>query len=130
MNDRDLYLRTPLHIAAQFEGVALAKLLLENGASPSSASDQGITPFACTPLHIAAQFEGVALAKLLLENGASPSSASDQGVTPLAIAANFNRYNMAKILLKSGAIVSENCLSCRRFVVRFRANLHIWVKKS
>ena len=58
---------TPLHIAAKYGNIKVARLLLQKEADPNIQGKNGLTP-----LHVATHYNNVNVALLLLENGASP----------------------------------------------------------
>ena len=58
---------TPLHIAAKYGNIKVARLLLQKEADPNVQGKNGLTP-----LHVATHYNNVNVALLLLENGASP----------------------------------------------------------
>lgn len=58
---------TPLHIAAKYGNIKVARLLLQKDADPNVQGKNGLTP-----LHVATHYNNVNVALLLLENGASP----------------------------------------------------------
>uniref|UniRef100_A0A8C3KJ30 Ankyrin 2 n=1 Tax=Calidris pygmaea TaxID=425635 RepID=A0A8C3KJ30_9CHAR len=89
---------TPLHVAAKYGSLEVAKLLLQRRASPDSAGKNGLTP-----LHVAAHYDNQKVALLLLEKGASPHSTAKNGYTPLHIAAKKNQMQIATTLLNYGA---------------------------
>src|ERR1700761_4473903 len=77
--------RTPLHLVAKgairdigHDGVAVAKLLLENGAD-SNAKDKHQN----TPLHLASCFGNVEIVRVLLDHDANSSAENAQGYTAL-----------------------------------------------
>lgn len=55
---------TPLHIAAHYGNVGVAKALLSAGADPGRAAKHNITP-----LHVASKWGQLAMVDLLVENG-------------------------------------------------------------
>uniref|UniRef100_A0A8B9N557 Ankyrin 2 n=1 Tax=Accipiter nisus TaxID=211598 RepID=A0A8B9N557_9AVES len=89
---------TPLHVAAKYGSLEVAKLLLQRRASPDSAGKNGLTP-----LHVAAHYDNQKVALLLLEKGASPHATAKNGYTPLHIAAKKNQMQIATTLLNYGA---------------------------
>ncbi|NXY42128.1 ANK2 protein, partial [Ceuthmochares aereus] len=89
---------TPLHVAAKYGSLEVAKLLLQRRASPDSAGKNGLTP-----LHVAAHYDNQKVALLLLEKGASPHVTAKNGYTPLHIAAKKNQMQIATTLLNYGA---------------------------
>ena len=60
---------TPLHIAAKYGHIKVARLLLQKGADSNVQGKNGLTP-----LHVATHYNHVNVALLLLEHGASPHS--------------------------------------------------------
>ena len=58
---------TPLHIAAKYGHIKVARLLLQKDADPNVQGKNGLTP-----LHVATHYNNVNVALLLLESGASP----------------------------------------------------------
>lgn len=62
---------TPLHVAAHYDHVNVALLLLDKGASPHAMAKNGYTP-----LHIAAKKNQMDIASTLLEYGANTNSES------------------------------------------------------
>ena len=58
---------TPLHIAAKYGQMKVARLLLQKGANPDIQGKNGLTP-----LHVATHYNHANVAQLLLENKASP----------------------------------------------------------
>lgn len=60
---------TPLHIAAKYGQLKVAKLLLQKDANPDIQGKNGLTP-----LHVATHYNHVSVALLLLNNKASPHS--------------------------------------------------------
>ena len=109
---------------------AVAKLLLERGANPSSHSPEGATAFQLAmgnpaevaqlllehgfpvnestpegyaPLHMAAMTKRADIVKLLLARGANPNVTDRQGFTPLAFAVNGNDLTSISELLAGGA---------------------------
>ena len=58
---------TPLHIAAKYGKIKVARLLLQKGADPDIQGANGLTP-----LHVATHYNNVNVALLLLEHKASP----------------------------------------------------------
>ena len=60
---------TPLHIAAKYGQLKVAKLLLQKEANPDVQGKNGLTP-----LHVATHYNHVSVALLLLSNKASSHS--------------------------------------------------------
>lgn len=65
---------TPLHIAAKYGNIKVARLLLQKDADPNVQGKNGLTP-----LHVATHYNNVNVALLLLENSASPHSTAKVG---------------------------------------------------
>ncbi|OBS59005.1 hypothetical protein A6R68_09870, partial [Neotoma lepida] len=76
---------TPLHVAAKYGSLDVAKLLLQRRAAADSAGKNGLTP-----LHVAAHYDNQKVALLLLEKGASPHATAKHGAKPNATTANGN----------------------------------------
>ncbi|KAF6733817.1 Ankyrin-2 [Oryzias melastigma] len=89
---------TPLHVAAKYGSLDVAKLLLQRRALLDDAGKNGLTP-----LHVAAHYDNQEVALLLLDKGASPHATAKNGYTPLHIAAKKNQTNIALALLQYGA---------------------------
>jgi len=62
---------TPLHIAAKYGSVPIAKILLSKGASPNAEGKNGLTP-----LHVATHYNSVEVAQLLLQHKGNPHAAA------------------------------------------------------
>ncbi|MBV8865093.1 MAG: ankyrin repeat domain-containing protein [Acidobacteriaceae bacterium] len=94
---------TPLHLAAFFGRVELAKGLLNRGAVIGSRSTNAMKN---TPLHAAAAGGQLELVKVLLDYGADANARQHGGWTALHSAAQAGNRGMAEILLARGADVS------------------------
>ena len=90
--------RTPLQIAAGFERLEMARLLLDHGANVNAQSDGE------SPLEIAARHESSAMTRLLLERGATP--------TPKALfnAVQKGKPEVVKALIAAGLKPSTETL--------------------
>ncbi|RYO84634.1 hypothetical protein DL766_005642 [Monosporascus sp. MC13-8B] len=99
INTKDDDSRTPLFRAAEKGHVAIAKLLLENGADPETRNDSGQTP-----LLLAAAGGHEAVVKLLLEKGVKLETKDEKyGQTPLLLAVENGHEGVVKLLLEKGA---------------------------
>ena len=89
---------TPLLMASKRGCEEVVQLLLDRGADPNKASEDG-----CTPLHRAAWRGDKDVVQLLLDGGADPNKADEHGWTPLHCAARHSRKDVVRLLLKRGA---------------------------
>ena len=89
---------TLLEAAAGKGKLAVATLLLENGADVNGLKHPGLTP-----LHFAAGNAHKAMVDLLLRKGANPNARTPAGITPLHLAALKGYEAVAKSLLAAGA---------------------------
>ncbi|CAM9733023.1 unnamed protein product [Lampetra fluviatilis] len=89
---------TPLHIAAHYGNVNVARLLLECGADPNYMANNGISP-----LHVAAKRGHSELVTLLLSQGGNIDARTRDGLTPLHCAARSGHDGTLEILLEQGA---------------------------
>uniref|UniRef100_A0A2N9HY79 Reverse transcriptase Ty1/copia-type domain-containing protein n=1 Tax=Fagus sylvatica TaxID=28930 RepID=A0A2N9HY79_FAGSY len=101
-----IHCQTPLHHAILGENYDTAVYLLENGANPNAATNQGFTS-----LHYAAykscMVAGIEeLLRLLISKGAKVDAISNCG-TPLHNAAAFGKKDSVRILLENGANPNE-----------------------
>lgn len=89
---------TPLYWASKGGDLAMAKLLLDQGAAPDvSASEKA------SPLCLAVVDGRTALVSALLEHGADPTFADGQGDTPMCLAAQNGRLAELQLMLDKGA---------------------------
>jgi ankyrin repeat protein len=92
---------TPLHLAAFFGQVAMARFLLAEGALPDDYSRNALGN---QPLHAAvAGRQNVAVVRLLLDEGANPNARAAMGLSPLHIAAEIGHQELIDLLLQRGA---------------------------
>uniref|UniRef100_A0A8C3FBV8 Ankyrin 1 n=1 Tax=Chrysemys picta bellii TaxID=8478 RepID=A0A8C3FBV8_CHRPI len=91
---------TPLHVAAKYGKVDVARVLLEHDAHPNAA---GKVSNGLTPLHVAVHHNNLEIVRLLLPKGSSPHCSAWNGYTPLHIAAKQNQLEVASSLLQYGA---------------------------
>jgi len=97
-NGRDVFGRTPLHLAAEGGYLEVVEILLQHGADLNAKNARGETP-----LHLAALRGWRDVAYVLLRHGADPNSRNAEGKTPLHLAAKEGHVTVVKILLESGA---------------------------
>ncbi|MEW6354695.1 MAG: ankyrin repeat domain-containing protein [Planctomycetota bacterium] len=89
---------TPLHWAAIFGNVEVAKLLIERGANIEARDGMGRTPL------LLAVINGQNLmVDLLLKNGADPNAQNASKYTPLMLAVLQGQQKTAELLLAKGA---------------------------
>uniref|UniRef100_A0A8D2LIP2 Ankyrin 1 n=1 Tax=Varanus komodoensis TaxID=61221 RepID=A0A8D2LIP2_VARKO len=124
---------TPLHIAAHYENLNVAQLLLNRGASVNFTPQNGITP-----LHIASRRGNIIMVRLLLDRGAHIETRTKDELTPLHCAARNGHVRIAEILLDHGAPIqakTKNGLSpihmasqgdhldCVRLLLQYNADI-------
>jgi len=90
--------RTPLHLSAAIPDIALARLLIANGAEIDPPDREG-----ATPLYLAIEGNQKDLAQLLIEKGADGNIIDTYGHTPLKIANISKRAEIAALLCTHGA---------------------------
>ena len=95
--------KTPLHLAAENNHVALVRVLLDYGADLHVRSDGG-----WTALHNAAERGHVEVASQLLKWKADVNAGTSSGMTALHWAARNGHYNMVLLLLDQEGI-KRNC---------------------
>ncbi|ARU60567.1 hypothetical protein CBW65_05355 [Tumebacillus avium] len=83
----------PLHSAVANRHLAIAELLLQNGANANAHQQDGFTP-----LHEAAQNGDEAMISLLLAHGADRTVTKADGETPLQTALSHDRAQAAELL--------------------------------
>jgi len=93
VNARDVFDRTPLHLAAAFGHLDVAKLLLDRGADIDARESDG-----WTPLHYAAVNGRLDVARLLLERGADAGIKSRYGETPADLAREYGFESVAEFI--------------------------------
>lgn len=91
---------TPLHLASQSGNMALASLLIEQGANVNASISDNMFVSGATPLHLT---RSPHLAALLLAHGAKLEAKDSIGRTPLMYAAERGDVAMCKFLLDKGA---------------------------
>ena len=94
--------KSALHLAAENNRLALARLLLDHQADLHAQSDGG-----WGALHNAADKGHVDIAALLLERGANVNSATSSGMTALHWAARNGHIKVVELLLQHGS--RRNC---------------------
>ena len=120
--------RTPLHLAARWNALDVARLLVEHGANVHAKAG----PQSHTPLHLAAWRNALDVARLLVERGADVEARTKAGQSTLSWAAMGNALDVARFLVEHGANVEartkrgastlhlaarENALDVARFLV-------------
>lgn len=91
---------TPLHLAAYFRRLEVARWLLEKGADPNCAAEN---PSHVRPLHSAVAANADAMVDLLLSFRADPDVRQAGGWTPLQAACHRGASAIARRLLAAGA---------------------------
>jgi len=96
--DEDNYNYTPLHWAARFERVEIARMLIKAGAN-LNMQDKWYQ----TPLHWAASNERAEIVRMLIDAKANVNVQDEDDWTPLHYAANNRRVEVARMLIDAGA---------------------------
>ncbi|XP_046572152.1 ankyrin-1-like [Haliotis rubra] len=85
---------TPLHLAAQYNQLDIAKYLIEERVNIGATDNESNTP-----LHVAASFEHADIIRLLMENGGKINVKNQKGQIPLHLAARMGHMQSLKYLL-------------------------------
>jgi ankyrin repeat protein len=98
--------KTALMYAAKNTHLDAARLLLDSGASLASI-DKNATDSddRYTPLHYAVTGGNLAIVDTFLAAGADPNALTKFGRAPLNVAASYNNFDAAKLLLDRGASI-------------------------
>jgi hypothetical protein len=91
---------TGLGLACFFGHLELVRRLLDQGADPNLASNNGLR---VAPLHSAVSTGSAAIVELLISRGARTGAAEASGYTPLHTAAGHGNQTIIDLLLAAGA---------------------------
>jgi len=96
---------TPLHRAAQSGDLAIAQILVGNGADVNSRGGSGgdMTPILCCVL----SKTNPELVNLLLDHGVDPNSVDSLGVTVLMKASQMGKQDVVELLTTKGVEVNK-----------------------
>jgi hypothetical protein len=83
---------SPLYVACNGGHLAVAKLLVNNGAKVAKGKEGGMMP-----LSIAAKNGHAEVAKFLIQAGAKPDQVTAEGCTPLWLAAKQGHLSVVKV---------------------------------
>ena len=89
---------TPLHLAAGYNNLEVAELLLENGADVNAQDKGGLIP-----LHNSSSYGHLDIAALLIRYNTVVNATDKWGFTPLHEAAQKGRTQLCSLLLAHGA---------------------------
>ncbi|KAL0269313.1 UNVERIFIED_CONTAM: hypothetical protein PYX00_007096 [Menopon gallinae] len=89
---------TPLHLAAGYNNIEVAELLLEHGADVNAQDKGGLIP-----LHNASSYGHLDIAALLIKYNTMVNATDKWGFTPLHEAAQKGRTQLCALLLAHGA---------------------------
>ena len=103
---------TPLMLAVAKDDLAMARMLLEEGADPNDGSFKG------SPLHQAARNAGPDIVRLLLDKGARINEEDSQHRTPLVIARELRRTQIEDLLVSRGGQDVDKAARIRQAVER------------
>jgi hypothetical protein len=103
MEEGDWFGTRSLMMAAYYNCLETADVLLEKGADPDGKDNSGFTP-----LMISVQHGDYDMAWLLLDKGADPDLRNLGGIHALAIAVSNHDEDLIELLLESGADINRN----------------------
>jgi ankyrin repeat protein len=95
VNARDKTSLTPLHYAARFFQLDLAKLLIKNGAEVDARDNDGNTPLSDAVFESRGRGEMIAV---LIAAGATKNLKNSHGVSPLELAQSISNFNISRFL--------------------------------
>ena len=98
LSQTDLATAKPLHIAAYFGQLEIAKLLIDHGAFVDGLDDR-----LRTPLHFAAKNGQTQVVKLLIHSGANVNALDDHLQSPCMKAAEYGFFEPIQALIEGGA---------------------------
>jgi ankyrin repeat protein len=108
---------TPLHAASEAGHVEVARLLLDDGASPNIISYRSNA----SPLHLAAKHGHARLVVLLLDRGVDVNQESRYpNATPLLFASEAGHFEVARLLLDRGASLNTTYHTPLKFAFNLR----------
>ena len=117
----DCYSSSWLWIAANKGNLSYVKALLDCGADPNAANNNGVTP-----LFIAAQEGHLDVVKALLAHEKTdPNAAMNNGATPLFMAAQKGHLEIVKALLEAGAEPDLEFKSTVKDLLKFANNRNV-----
>ena len=94
----DLATARPLHIAAYFGHLEIAKFLIDHGASVDCVDDR-----LRTPLHFAAKHGRTQVVKLLIHSGTNVNALNDRLQSPCMKAAYYSSLEPIQLLVEGGS---------------------------
>jgi ankyrin repeat protein len=94
---------TPLHVAAEFGSVEIARMLI-GAKADLNVQDK----WEQTPLHVAANNGSVEIARMLIGAKADLNVQDEWEQTPLHVAARFGKVEIVRMLIDAGANVQSN----------------------
>jgi len=103
MNERFIDGQTPLHLASIYGHTAIAKYLLDNGASTNVQDSAG-----ATPLHESVRYGNVDIVKMILTVGADVNAEDNLGKTPIMLIMPKDKINeLYELLIKHNADLNQ-----------------------
>jgi len=92
-------------LLSEVQGIKMAKLLLSFGADVNGKRAWGADSFTF-PLHRIVRKNNIKLAEFFIKNGANLEERDSEGRTPLFIAYEENKFTMFRMLIKNGADIT------------------------
>ena len=120
----DLATAKPLHIAAYFGQLEIAKLLIDHGASVDGLDDR-----LGTPLHFAAKKGRTEVVKLLIQSAANVNAVDDLLQSPCMNAAEYGFLEPIQALVEGGAdlVLQDWTLQTALYLAAYSNHLDVFV---